>query len=124
MYPPHDMGTMADNNGVAIRTRHHCTMPLMAFYNVPATSRASIAIYNNKDDVDQLLESIEKAQNLFKRNNMLEDLYQELIIDHGTNPRNLREIHDAHEVKGNNPLCGDKIHVYVKMQGDTHRYSF
>ena len=61
------MGTIADNNGVAIRTGHHCTMPLMAFYNVPATSRASIAIYNNKDDVDQLLESIEKAQNLFKK---------------------------------------------------------
>ncbi|MBT6207985.1 MAG: aminotransferase class V-fold PLP-dependent enzyme, partial [Francisellaceae bacterium] len=64
---PHDIGTIADQHGVAIRTGHHCTMPLMQFYNIPATSRASLALYNNKEDVDQLIYAIDSALRLFKK---------------------------------------------------------
>ena len=64
---PHDIGTIADQHGVAIRTGHHCTMPLMEFYNIPATSRASLALYNNKSDIEQLINSLDAALKLFKK---------------------------------------------------------
>jgi cysteine desulfurase/selenocysteine lyase len=62
---PHDLGTILDNQGVAIRTGHHCAMPVMQFFGVPGTARASLALYNNEADVDQLVTAIKKAQALF-----------------------------------------------------------
>ena len=62
---PHDLGTILDHQGVAIRTGHHCAMPVMQFFDVPGTARASLALYNNRDDVDQLVEAICKAQQIF-----------------------------------------------------------
>ena len=62
---PHDLGTILDHQGVAIRTGHHCAMPVMDFYGVPGTARASLALYNDRDDVDQLLAAITKAQQIF-----------------------------------------------------------
>ena len=47
---PHDMGTLVDQEGVAIRTGHHCTQPVMKYFNVPATSRASLSFYNTKEE--------------------------------------------------------------------------
>jgi len=64
---PHDIGTIANQYGVAIRTGHHCTMPLMNFYNIPGTARASFAFYNNYADIDQLCDSLTKAQQLFNK---------------------------------------------------------
>lgn len=61
---PHDLGMILDQQGVAIRTGHHCTQPLMDFFNVPATSRASFSIYNTLEDVDKLVSSILKAKEL------------------------------------------------------------
>ena len=61
----HDLGTIVDQEGVAIRTGHHCAMPVMKFFNVPATARASFALFNNTDDVDQLIAGLERAQELF-----------------------------------------------------------
>ena len=58
---PHDIGTIMDSNGVAIRAGKHCTDPVMDFYCIPATARASFAAYNNKDDVDKLIKSVKKA---------------------------------------------------------------
>lgn len=55
---PHDIATILNEYGVAIRAGHHCTEPLMDFYEVPATARASFSIYNTKKDVDQLVEGI------------------------------------------------------------------
>ena len=57
---PHDIGTIMDKQGVAIRTGHHCTQPTMDFYGVPATARASFAIYNTRKDVDALINSVKK----------------------------------------------------------------
>jgi cysteine desulfurase/selenocysteine lyase len=62
---PHDLGTILDHQGVAIRTGHHCAMPVMQFFGVPGTARASLALYNNEADVDQLVTAIKKAQALF-----------------------------------------------------------
>lgn len=62
---PHDIGAILDQEGVAIRTGHHCTMPLMQRYNIPATARASLALYNNTDDIDQLVQALHKVNRLF-----------------------------------------------------------
>tara|TARA_X000001036_G_scaffold89953_1_gene82303 strand:+ start:403 stop:1617 length:1215 start_codon:yes stop_codon:yes gene_type:complete len=62
---PHDIGTIMDSHGIAIRAGHHCTQPIMDYYNVPATARASFAIYNTKEDVDELVKAIEKCIKVF-----------------------------------------------------------
>ena len=62
---PHDIGTIMDNLGIAIRAGHHCTQPVIDFYDIPATARASFAIYNTKEDVDKLIEGIEKTKEVF-----------------------------------------------------------
>lgn len=64
---PHDIGTIVNEYGVAIRTGHHCNMPLMDFLGVPGTARASLAMYNTKADVDQLCNALYKVQELFNR---------------------------------------------------------
>jgi cysteine desulfurase/selenocysteine lyase len=62
---PHDIGTIMDKHGVAIRTGHHCTQPIMDFYKISATARASFGIYNSKDDVDKMIYSIKKTIEVF-----------------------------------------------------------
>ena len=62
---PHDIGTILDKQGVAIRTGHHCTQPTMDFYGIPATARASFAIYNSRKDVDALINSVKKTIEVF-----------------------------------------------------------
>ena len=62
---PHDLGTILDHQGVAVRTGHHCAMPVMQRFGLPGTTRASLGLYNNTDDVDQLIAGLEKAQQLF-----------------------------------------------------------
>ena len=57
----HDLGTIVDSEGVAIRTGHHCAMPVMERFGVPATARASLALYNSRDDVDRLIVGLERA---------------------------------------------------------------
>ena len=63
---PHDLGTILDHQGVAIRTGHHCAMPVMDFYGVPGTARASRALYNNQDDVDRLVAALTTAKEIFR----------------------------------------------------------
>ncbi len=61
----HDLGTLVDEEGIAIRTGHHCTQPLMKRFNVPATARASLAFYNTKEELDKLAEAVKKAKEVF-----------------------------------------------------------
>jgi len=61
---PHDLGTILDGDGIAIRTGHHCAMPVMDFFEVPATARASFALYNTFDEIDRLADSIGRARAL------------------------------------------------------------
>jgi cysteine desulfurase/selenocysteine lyase len=62
---PHDIGTIVDGRGAAIRTGHHCAMPVMERYGVPATARASFACYNTRADVDALIEGLHQVQEMF-----------------------------------------------------------
>jgi len=62
---PHDLGTILDREGVAIRAGHHCAMPVMQHFHVPATARASFAAYNTRGEVDALFAALTKAQELF-----------------------------------------------------------
>jgi cysteine desulfurase/selenocysteine lyase len=61
----HDLGTILDHQGVAIRTGHHCAMPVMQYFGISGTSRASLAFYNNHDDVDRLIAALGKAKEIF-----------------------------------------------------------
>jgi len=63
----HDVGTIVDQEGVAVRTGHHCTQPVMDFFGVAATTRASFALYNTREDVDALARALRKVRELFGR---------------------------------------------------------
>lgn len=62
---PHDIGTMLDSLGIAVRAGHHCAMPVMDFFKVPATVRASFAMYNTKEEIDVLMKGIESLIEVF-----------------------------------------------------------
>ena len=62
---PHDVGTILDQEGIAVRTGHHCAQPVMQRFGVPATARASLALYNTRADVDALLRGLERVREVF-----------------------------------------------------------
>jgi cysteine desulfurase/selenocysteine lyase len=62
---PHDLGTILDQFGVAIRTGHHCAMPVMDRFGIPGTARASLGLYSNRADVDRLIDALDKAREIF-----------------------------------------------------------
>jgi cysteine desulfurase / selenocysteine lyase len=62
---PHDIGTVVDREGVAIRTGHHCAQPVMDRFGIPATARASLGLYNTRDDIDALVRALQRVRTLF-----------------------------------------------------------
>jgi cysteine desulfurase / selenocysteine lyase len=62
---PHDLGTILDSQGVAVRTGHHCAMPVMSFFGLPATARASFGCYNDDGDIEALVKALHKAREVF-----------------------------------------------------------
>jgi cysteine desulfurase/selenocysteine lyase len=58
---PQDLGILLDNQGIAVRTGHHCTQPLMERFGIPGTTRASFAVYNTRDEIDTLIAGVQKA---------------------------------------------------------------
>jgi cysteine desulfurase/selenocysteine lyase len=62
---PHDIGTILDRQGIAIRAGHHCAQPVMERFGIPGTARASFGIYNDRDDVDRLVEGLKKVTDIF-----------------------------------------------------------
>ena len=62
---PHDVGTIVDTEGVAVRTGHHCTQPVMDRFGVPATARASVAMYNTREEIDALVRALERVREMF-----------------------------------------------------------
>ena len=62
---PHDIGTVLDYEGVAVRTGHHCAQPVMDRFHIPATARASFGIYNTRDEVDVLVRALGKVREVF-----------------------------------------------------------
>ncbi len=63
---PYDIGTIIDTDGIAIRTGHHCTQPVMKRFNVPATARASFGLYNTREEIDKLINGLNKVIKMFK----------------------------------------------------------
>jgi cysteine desulfurase/selenocysteine lyase len=63
---PHDIGTILDQEGIAIRTGHHCAQPIMLRFNIPATGRASFAVYNTAEEVDALTAGLRKVIEVFR----------------------------------------------------------
>jgi cysteine desulfurase/selenocysteine lyase len=62
---PHDIGTILDREGIAVRTGHHCAQPVMQFFRVPATARASFGLYNTRGEIDRLVKGIQKVKEVF-----------------------------------------------------------
>jgi len=62
---PHDIGTVLDHEGIAVRTGHHCAQPVMDRFGIPATARASLAAFNTTEEIDALVRGLEKAKELF-----------------------------------------------------------
>ena len=62
---PHDLGTILDREGIAIRTGHHCAQPVMERFGIPATARASFAVYNTREEIDALVAGIHAAREVF-----------------------------------------------------------
>src|SRR5262249_47717491 len=62
---PHDIGTILDREGIALRTGHHCTQPLMDRFGVPATARAALALYNTREEIDALVWGLQKVKEVF-----------------------------------------------------------
>ena len=58
---PYDIGTLLDKMGIAVRTGHHCAQPVMDFFKIPGTVRASFAFYNTKEEIDTFMEALKKA---------------------------------------------------------------
>ena len=63
---PHDIGTIVDREGVAIRTGHHCAQPVMDRFGIPATARASFAMYNSDEDIDALVAALQRVRALME----------------------------------------------------------
>ena len=116
---PHDIGTILDYEGVAVRTGHHCAQPVMDRFGVPATARASFGVYNTTEEIDALVAGPPQGPGGSRRLSDLRELYQEVILDHSKKPRNFRELPEANRrADGYNPLCGDRATVYVRLDGD------
>jgi cysteine desulfurase/selenocysteine lyase len=62
---PHDIGTILDHEGIAVRAGHHCAQPLMKHYGIPGTARASFAFYNTEEEADALVASVRKIAKMF-----------------------------------------------------------
>jgi len=62
---PHDVGTVLDQEGIAVRTGHHCAQPVMDRFGVPATVRASLALYNTREDIDRLVQGLHTVREVF-----------------------------------------------------------
>ena len=115
---PHDVSQVLDERNVCVRAGHHCAKPLMKTLGVNATTRASLYLYNDTDDVDALADALDGATDIFgSLMPGLEDLYREIILDHYRTPRNRGELETppAIESNGHNPLCGDEITVYLLL---------
>ena len=113
---PHDLTTFADQHGLALRGGHHCNQPLMRKFGLPGTTRASFYFYNTTAEIDRMIDILARRRAVLRMNPELEELYQEVILDHSRRPRNFGELRDADvHVHGDNPSCGDEIHLGVKF---------
>ena len=117
---PHDIGTILDQEGIAIRTGHHCSQPVMKRFGIDSTARASFAMYNTQARSRRAGPRHRKGEGGIRLMSDLRDLYQDVILEHSKAPRNYREQPAAnHKAEGFNPLCGDHFTVFITLDGDT-----
>ena len=113
----HDVGTILDQHGIAVRTGHHCAQPVMERYGVPATVRASFALYNTRGRRRRAGARARPGARGLRLMSDLRELYQSVILDHNKAPRNLRRPADANRsAEGRNPLCGDQLTVFLTVE--------
>lgn len=116
---PHDIGTILDQEGIAVRTGHHCAQPVMDRFGIPATVRASFGLYNTREEIDALVAGIQKVRKISRLTADLRDIYQEVILEHAKSARNSRALkRPTVNAEGYNRLSGDRCTVYVSLQGD------
>ena len=114
---PHDIGTILDSEGVAVRAGHHCAQPVMKRFGVSATVRASFALYNTDSEIDALAAGLHQGPGGIRLMSDLRELYQEIILDHNKKPRNCYVMDCAtRSADGHNPLCGDIVKVYLRIE--------
>ena len=130
---PHDLSEFLDQEGIAVRGGHHCTMPLMSVLQLPGTTRASFCFYNTKDDVDALCQRLQKALeqvsavknvDAIDKNEIIsgplteeQELYKENILDHYKTPHNKKILlHYTVSHKEFNPICGDVLTLYIHLE--------
>ena len=108
---PHDIGTILDREGIAVRTGHHCAQPVMQRFDVPATTRASFAFYNTTGRGRRAGRRHPQGHGGVRVNDDLRELYQDVIIDHSKRPRNFRAL----ERRG---AQGGRLQSAVRRHGD------
>ena len=110
---PHDVGTILDREGVAVRTGHHCAQPVLEWFGVPATTRASLAILQHAAR-NRRAGGRHRARCRRSSADGLDDLYQEVILDHSKRAAQFPPDGGCAQraLEGYNPLCGDKMAVY------------
>ena len=125
---PHDLATLLDRDGIAVRAGHHCAQPLMERYGVPATARASFYVYTTSAEIDAPGRGAGAARapsSRSKRNGKqgerwtMDDLYRQYILDHYREPRNHGHLeHPDCHAADTNPLCGDRVEMDLNVGGD------
>jgi hypothetical protein len=114
----HDVATVLDGEGIAVRAGHHCAQPILRRFGVAATVRASFALYNTRDDIDRLITGLGAVRALFAHDRG-HRFYRALVLEHGKHPRNVGRLATAtHAADGDNPLCGDVVRVEAEVVGD------
>ena len=117
---PHDVGTIFDHSGVAVRAGHHCAQPIMERYGIPRHRPGLVRPLQHPRGRQRAGQGRRQGQGDLRMSSELRELYQEVILDHGRSPRNFRvPEHPTHHAHGHNPLCGDTVTVYLEVDGDT-----
>ena len=125
----HDVVTLANERGLALRGGHHCTQPLMRKLGLASSARASFYFYNTEAEVDRMVAILAEMDAKVRRAQQrvldhrhapapidLEELYEVVVADHSSRPRNFGTLGEgAVHVHGDNPSCGDEIHLHVKF---------
>ena len=114
---PHDIGTILDHEGIAIRTGHHCAQPVMQRFGRPGDGPGIVCVLQHeRGGRHRSSKRLHKVIEVLRLMSSLRDLYQEVILDHNKSPRNFRVMEDPTRiVEGYNPLCGDHYTVFVKV---------
>lgn len=123
---PHDIGTYLDNEGIAIRTGHHCTQPVMDFFRIPATARVSFGIYNTLDEVEVFIQTIKKLLNRksrqlvnFQKTDEINKQFETIINQHNEHSSNYGQCSQcSHTEEGFNAFCGDHLLLHFKFVGN------